>query len=139
MATVYLESQGTELQRGDGGDPETFTLVSQITSIGGPDGSASEINITTLDSTAQEFAMGLSDEGSIAIEGVWDPDNGEHVGLRADKDGRVLRSFKIVCSDTPATQIAFTAFVLNFSLDFSADEVARFSATLRVSGAVTIT
>ena len=139
MATTYIESQGIELKSGDGGDPtETFTLVPQLISLDGPDGSAAEIDITTLDSVAREFAMGLKDSGSITAEGIYDPDNAQHAALRADWSARTLRNFEIEFTNDPATVLSFSAFVQNFSTSAAVDDVVRLSLTLRITGDVAV-
>jgi predicted secreted protein len=138
MTTTYIESQGMELQRGDGASPEVFTLIDQITTLDGPDGSASEIDITTLDSTAREFAMGLKDSGSITFEAVYDPAKTQHQGLRTDWNARTLRNFQLVFTNSPATTWSFSAYVQNFSISAGVDEVVRLSVTLRISGDVTV-
>lgn len=138
MATTYIESQGVELQVGDGGDPtETFALIPQVITINGPDGSASEIDVTTLDSTAREFAMGLADEGNIPFELVYDPDNTVHAGLRADRAARTLRNFQLVLTNNPATTFALSGYVTQFALTAGVDDVVRVSANIRISGPMT--
>jgi|TARA_Y100000034_G_scaffold28640_2_gene34443 hypothetical protein len=136
MTTTKVDTQATQLKRGDGASPEVFTLVGQITDIQGPDGSATEIPISTLDSTAVEVAMGLMDEGSISLNMVLDPANAQQTGLRTDRTAKTLRNFKIVMTDGSATTLDFAAYVTGFSLDASGDEVWRASITLRISGAV---
>ena len=77
-----ITSQGTTIGIGDGASPEVYTSIPQVTSIGGPDGSASEINVTNLSSTAQEFILGLKDEGSISLDLVFDERDTTHSLLR---------------------------------------------------------
>lgn len=139
--TVYLESQGVQLKRGDGASPEVFTLVPQAISIGGPDGSSSEIDVTTLDSLAKEIAMGLKDEGSISLEFIHNPSHAQHLGLRTDRGSGstkpTKRNFQLVMTDSPATTWSFAAYVQQFSIGNAVDDVQRLSVTLRVTGEVT--
>jgi len=133
----FLESQGIVLKRGDGATPtEAFAAVPKLRSLSGPDGSATEIDITTLDSTAREYALGLKDSGTITIEGNYVPTDTQQAGLRADWGARTLRNFELHFTDSPATVWAFSAFVTSFSTDAAVDEVLTFSATLRISGDV---
>jgi len=139
MTTTYIESQGIELQIGDGGDPsEIFSLVPQVITIDGPDGSASEIDVTTLDSSAREFAMGLKDSGAISFEAIYDPDNPTHQQLRTDWNARTLRNFQLVFTNNPATTWSFSAYVQTFATAASVDDVVRLNAALRISGDVTV-
>ena len=64
-----ITSQGTTIGIGDAASREIFTTIPQVTSMSGPDGSATEINVTNLSSTAQEFILGLKDEGSGCVYG----------------------------------------------------------------------
>lgn len=137
MTTTSVESQGVELRRGDGGGPEVFTLVGQITSIDGPSGSAAVIDVTTLDSVAREKRMGLPDEGQITLEGIYDPAQAQQEGLRTDRAARTLRNFELVLTDLANTTFAFSAFVLEFSLGEAVDAVVTLSVTLEITGAVT--
>ena len=136
--TVYLESQGVQLQRGDGASPEVLTLIPQCTSISGIGGGApAEIDVTTLDSTAKEFAMGLKDEGEISVDLVHNPNHAQHLGLRTDRDNRTLRNFRLTLTDSPATVLDFAAYVKTFAIADAVEDVQRTSMTLRISGAVT--
>jgi hypothetical protein len=137
MATTSIESQGVQLQRGDGGGPEVFTLVGQITSIDGPSGSAAVIDVTTLDSTAREKRMGLPDEGQVTLEVIYDPANVQQEGLRSDRAARTLRNFQVVLTDLGSTTFSFSAFVLEFSRALSVDAVVTASITLEITGAET--
>ena len=135
--TTKVDTQLSQVKRGDGASPEVFTLVGQITDLSGPDGSAAEIDISTLDSTAKEFAMGLMDEGSFSFEMVFDPANAQHVGVRDDRTNKTLRNWQVVLPDGSSTTIAFAAYITGFSLAAPGDEVWRASVTLRISGALT--
>ena len=55
MSSNALESQGMAIKRGDGASPEVFTTIPEVRSINGPDGSASEIDVSDLSSTSREF------------------------------------------------------------------------------------
>ena len=75
MSSNALESQGMAIKRGDGASPEVFTTIPEVRSINGPDGSASEIDVSDLSSTSREFRMGLQDEGSITLDMMFIPGN----------------------------------------------------------------
>ena len=137
-----IETQGVEFRRGDGATPtEAFTLIAEIVSFNGPDGQASEIDVTHLNSVAKEFRLGLKDSGQISFECNLVPDDTEQVGLRSDMDSRTLRNFEIELTDgtTTGTTLSFAAFVKQFSIAGAVDEVMKASVTLRISGDVTWT
>ena len=139
MSSSALETQGVLIQRGDGASPEVFTTIPEIVSFDGPGGSASEIDVSDLASSAREFRMGLKDEGDFSFEMMYLPNNAQHSGLQDDRTNRTLRSFQIVLTDSPQSYLKFTGYVREFSISGGVDDVIRASVTLRISGAVTIT
>lgn len=138
MTTTAMEAQGVVFKRGDGASPEVFTAVGQIVSFQGPGGSASVIDITTLDSTAKEKQMGLPDEGQFTLELILNADNAQHLALKTDRANRTLRNFKLELTDaSPATTLSFAGYVLGFQLSGGVDDVVRASVTIEISGPVT--
>ncbi len=143
MSSNAIDAQGTILAIGDGATPtETFTTIPEITSIQGPGGSASEIDVTDLSSSAKEFRMGLQDEGQITLEMNWIPTNTQHKQLMTDRANQTLRNFKLTYNDYPSgtdTTKTFSAFVMSITESQGVDAVLKASVTLRVSGAITQT
>ena len=137
MSSNALESQGMAIKRGDGASPEVFTTIPEVRSINGPDGSASEIDVSDLSSTSREFRMGLQDEGSITLDMMFIPGNTVHAGLRTDRSNRTLRNFQLVFTDSPATTWSFAAYVQGLSVSNDLDAVTTASVTLRISGSIT--
>ena len=137
MSSNALESQGMAIKRGDGASPEVFTTIPEVRSINGPDGSASEIDVSDLSSTSREFRMGLQDEGSITLDMMFIPGNTVHAGLRTDRANRTLRNFQLVFTDSPATTWSFAAYVQGLSVSNDLDAVTTASVTLRISGSIT--
>jgi hypothetical protein len=131
-----IEAQGVVLQRGDGGNPETFTAVAEITDFDGPGGSASVIDVTSLESTAKEKLMGLMDEGQFTFSANLVPGDAGQSGLRADRKNRALRNFKLILTDDAATTLSFSAFVLGFAISGSVEDKVSAKITLEISGEV---
>ena len=138
MSSSALETQGILIQRGDGASPEVFTTIPEIISFDGPGGSANEIDVTDLSSTAKEFRLGLKDEGDFSFEMMYIPNNTVHIGLQTDRSNRTLRNFQITLTDSPASVMTFTGYVKEFSLSGGVDDVLRASVVIRISGAVAI-
>lgn len=138
MASQAIESQGIELQRGDGATPtEAFTKIAEVQDFNGPGGEAQEIDVSSLDSTATEFLLGLADEGTISMNGLLVPGDTAQTGLRTDRTNRTLRNFKLVLTDDSSTTLTFAAYVKSFSISGAVNDAAKFSCSLRISGAVT--
>ena len=133
-----ITSQGTTIGIGDGASPEVYTTIPQVTSLSGPDGSASEINVTNLSSTAQEFILGLKDEGSISLDIIWDERDTTHTLLRTTFASGASTNFRITDAGSPQALYDFPAFVQGLSMSSGVDEVQRATVNLRVSSAIVV-
>ncbi len=108
--------------------------IKSITGIGS--GSATEIDKTTLASTAKEFAQGLRDFGSIEIDLVRDQDD---LGQVEMYDSMATQSTEVVVITLPSSSAnvaTFSAFVQSLSSDISADGIVTGKAKLRITGEV---
>ena len=136
MATY--QTQGCTLAVGNGdGPPETFDNVGEVQSISGPDGTAPEIDTTSLSSTARTFNMGLPEEGNVTLEVNLDPDDAQQTELRTKRAAQTVNNYQITLTDSPATTLTFAAYVTGFSVNVAIDDVIKASITLRITGAVT--
>ncbi len=114
--------------------PVTFTAIANVKDFSGLDGSASEIDVTNLDSTAKEFRLGLTDPGQFTMNFDYDDSNAGHQALRAKQISGVLTNFKVLFTNADA--ITFSGFVKKMTLAGGVDQVAKSSADIRISGAV---
>ena len=136
MAASATHSKGTKIKRGDGGSPEVFTAIGQITGISGlGSGTPKEIDITNLDSEGMEFLMGLPNEGSMSVSLNWASTDAQQAGLWADRAAKTLRNFQILFPD--GTLFSFAALVTVFNLKAPINEKIDVDMTLRISGLVT--
>jgi predicted secreted protein len=95
------------------------------------------INVTSLDSTAQEKRMGLADEGQLQFTINYVPADPQHAALRAARASREQTNFRLIFTDTGATQWDFAAFVTGFSVSGGVDAVVEAQVTLEITGAIT--
>jgi predicted secreted protein len=137
MASNALQTQGVVLQRGNGATPEIFSAIAEIMTFDGPGGSAAEIDVTSLSSSAKEFLLGLKDEGEFDFTANLIPSDTGQVGLRTDRDNRTRRNFRLLLTDAGPTTLSFTAIVKEFSIKGKVDDAIRLSIKLRVTGPVT--
>lgn len=129
MATA-IDAQGT-----------TFTingqLVGGIQSYSGFDGEASDIDITTLDSTAKESRQGLQDFGNFTMELLRDPNDVGQDELLTQKAAQTSSTCVLTLPDDVVLNVAtFTAYVKSLSIEGSVDEVNKGTANLRITGSV---
>lgn len=136
MASNAIEAQGMAFKYGDGASTETFTAICGITSISGPSGSSSIIDVTDLCSTAKEKRLGLKDEGEITLSINYNPSDAGHTILRTDFSSGDVRNYQIVFTDTTPTTWDFAAYVNGFSISGAVDDVVKAEITLVISGAI---
>lgn len=65
---MAINSQGSKLLHSSPGSPTNLVAVEQVTSIGGPNGTANLIDVSHLQSTRKEYLPGLADNGTIDVE-----------------------------------------------------------------------
>ncbi len=132
---LQVDTTGLTYTSGGTATPVIFTNIANIKDFSGFDGSASELEVTNLDSVAKEFKLGLTDPGAFSINIDYDSANAGHVALRAKQVSGLLSNFKLTLPN--ATVITFTGFVKKFSLAGGVDAVAKTSVDIRISGAIT--
>ena len=133
-----ITSQGTTIGIGDAASPELYPAIPQVTSMSGPDGSSSDIDVTNLSSTAKEFLLGLKDEGSISLDIVWDERDTTHANLRTLFGSGASNNYRITDAGSPQKTYTFPAFVQGLSMSTGVDEVQRASVNLRISSAIVV-
>lgn len=133
---MALKSQGALFEVDDGS--AVFNAVGEVIDIQGPGGDATEINTTHLSSTAQEFVMGLPDNGTVTLTCNLDPaDTDGQVRMRDLRDSQALNPFRITLTDSPASTISFSGYVLGQTVNIATDDRIQTTFNVRVSGAVT--
>lgn len=138
MSVNALESQGVQIKIGDGASAETFTLIPEASNINPFQGSAAEIDVTDLQSTAKEFRMGLQDWGQTTFTINWRPKHAQHALLWTAKGDRQSRNFQLVLTDaSPETTYQFAAYVTALNLSIGVDGVVVANVTLRHTGDIT--
>lgn len=117
--------------------PVTFTTVAGAKSLDSGAGSASEVDTTTLSSTAKEFESGLVDYGEAKGEmNVSFTDAGQ-TALRARMADGAITNFKINYTDAGTTTESFTGFVKEIGQKLAVDGVLTASFSIRKTGATT--
>jgi predicted secreted protein len=130
-----IESQGFLFQIGNEDSPLTYTNVVGVTSFNGFDGQAAEIDVTTLQSTAKEYLMGLQDFGSFTIETNYISDDVGQGKMRDAKESRDVQDFKITFSDTSIA--TFQGYVMSAPVSGAVDGKVDGSFAIRITGDVT--
>jgi hypothetical protein len=131
-----IETQGTVLAINTGTTASPiWTAIREVVSFSGFDGSAAEIDVTSLESTAKEIRMGLQDFGSFTVECNYLPADTGQSAARAAKASRALKMFRLTFSNSSTA--SFSAFVMSSGINGGVDAKVDTSFTLRISGSVT--
>lgn len=136
---INLDTTGKTITVGSGtATPNTYTAIANIKSLSEfESGSASEIDVTNLSSTAKEKRLGLVDNGgfSLAIHHT-NADAGQ-AALQARRiDGAAVNMKVILPSGTTPTA-SFSGLIKKFSKNASVDGVVEGSADVTINGAIT--
>lgn len=111
---------------------QTMTVVSEITSITGFNGEASEIDTTHLRSTAKEFLIGLQDFGTVDLSLFAITDTGQ-AKLRSLKTSAATGTFSLTLSDS--TVAAFRGLIKSYSFaNITPDGAVSANSSIRVTG-----
>lgn len=129
---AVLDAQGAVFTIDDDmGSPVT---VNGIVSFDGFDGEASDIDITTLASTAKEFRQGLQDFGNFSIELMRDPQDTGQIELEDAKANQATRECVLTL---PSGDIAtFNAYVKSLTASGGVDGVVTGSCNMKITGSV---
>lgn len=134
-----IETQGMQILIGDGASSENFSEISEVKTFTGPGGSASVIDVTSLQSTAKEKRMGLADEGQLQFTINYVPADATHIALRAARAARTETNFRMIFTDSGGMRWDFSAFVTGFAVSGGVDAVVEAQVTLEITGSITET
>jgi len=136
MADKY-SAFGTQLLRG-------AVEIANVKDISGPELTQDIEDVTSHDSTGawREKIGTLLDGGEITLELVFDPNTATHKyasgGLLYDFVSRAKNAYSLVLPSTPAVTWTFNALVTKFSPKHPVDGALTASATLTITGPVTL-
>ena len=132
-----IVSQGFTFEVGNADSPLTYTEVSEVVTFSGLDGSATEIDVSHLGSTAKEYLMGLEDLGSFQLECNYLSGDAGQTAMRTAQGSNTIQDFKATLSDN--TELTFQGFVTTAPISGGVDAKVDASFTIRISGGVTFT
>ena len=115
------------------------TAIASLTSIGEVTPASEELDATTLIANGyREYIQGFKDSGEIALSGYLNKGDAGQKALRDNFATGTLTAVLITFPD--ASTVGCQAFVKAYSVGAAeVDGMVGFGATLRVSGAVTVT
>lgn len=129
-------AKGTQLQAGNGGSPETFTLIPEVRSISGPSLSADVLDVTSMDTPGgfRDKLQGLKDWGELSFELQWVPGNALHQQMFNDYKAGTKRNYKMILPNVGNTTFSFQGFVSGMPANLAFDQVMMLSVTIVILG-----
>lgn len=133
---AFACGKGTVIQIED----TTFKTIPQTVSITPPTVEMGSVETTHMASTARNHKSTIVDSGEVSFQLEYDPADVLHVLLWTKFQAGTVENWKIILTDTGATEVDFSAFVMNFGIEeLTVDNLAVVPVTLKIDGAVTIT
>lgn len=122
----------------DGG--EAFTTIAEVTGLGGPGETLELIDATHMESPSgyREYIPSLLDSGEISVDLNFLPGTAGQTGLRSDLVNKVRRNFEMVWTDGDSTTYSFAGYVTNIEPSASIDDKLSASATIKVTGPISV-
>lgn len=129
-----VDAFGTQLKRGDGGDPQVFTALASISDLSGPSIERKTYDTSAHDSPDQheEHIPGFKSGGEVSADINYNPT--VHNTLLGDFDDTAPRSYQMVFPSTPPATCTFKATLTKFEATAPADNKLTAKITLKVSG-----
>ncbi|MFW6079530.1 MAG: phage tail tube protein [Gemmatimonadota bacterium] len=137
--TEALAGQGTLIEIGDGGDPESFTTVAEVLDINGP-----ALALDTEDATSQESPNSVEEvvptiirTGQVTFDVHFLPTDATQdpaTGLVADLMNRQRRNFQVVWPDEGSDTWSFAAYVVGFQPGAPVAGKLTASVALKIDG-----
>lgn len=114
-------------------------VVAHLTSITPPGLTKGEIDVTEFSSTAHEFLMDIPDHGEMSVDGWWNyADAGQLVLLGDANDPAAVPRTFVIEFVRQLVKFTFSAWVKSFVPGVQVGDAYKFTATLKVTGVVTI-
>lgn len=131
--TSAVLGKGAQLGLGSGASPQVYTTIAEVLRCG-PIGSTNpEVNVTNLDSTAQEYIAGLADGNTVEFEFNWVVGNTEQQSLRTSQASGSTVNLQMTWDTSPQTTAQFDFVLLDFEIGETTPEA---QITGRVSGRI---
>lgn len=135
FALAGVDSSGyTTYTSGGTATPVTYTKVANVSSFSGFDGSAADIDVSNLDSTAKEYRIGLAEPGAFTMELQLDTTDAGQQALLSNQSAQTVRSFKMTLPN--AAVATFNAYVKKVTATGGVDQVVGRSVDLKISGPI---
>lgn len=134
FAVLDFNSTGLAYTSGGTATPTTYTKINGLLSFSGLDGSASDIDVTDLDSVAMEYIAGLVDNGKFGYEAKTINTDAGQLAMRAARTSGAVKSIKLVFPDLVTA--TFNVLVKSIPVAGGVNAALKGSTDCKISGAV---
>lgn len=136
MAAVKMVGFRTVLKCSTDGSTTYGITLGQIISISGPNVSANDIDLSTLDSTSifMQFAKGMVDPGEVVATVAWDgsTDTGQKAAHELLRN-QIVAGWKMIFPTTTITE-EFMGYVKGIGREVSIQDLISAPITIKVTG-----
>lgn len=135
FAMLDADTTGLTYTSGGTATPATTTKINGVMSFDGFDGTADELDVTDLDSTAKEFISGIKDEGKFGFEikNLTKTDPGQQA-LRANRTSGAVVGMTLTLPDLSVA--TFSVIVKSMPTSGGVNAVLKGKVDCRISGPV---
>lgn len=114
-----------------------FSDFCEATGFNQQDGSATQIDVTTICSTAKEFELGLSDSGTLTLDFNWAGKTAIQTAIRAAKRAGTAMAIRLTMPGTGGIVVA-VGFVLQTSFQAAVDGVWKATMQMKLTGDIVV-
>jgi hypothetical protein len=139
-----LKSQTSTFSVSDvSGSPSAWIVVGGVRAINDlRSGTAAELDVSDLSSTAKEFVLGLADNGAMNLEMLYDPEDPGQIRLESLRETSDIASFRVqipspLAGSPDRRDYTFEGFVQTFPFSVGVDAAITGTVSVRVTGAIT--
>jgi hypothetical protein len=134
MSTGAKLSCTTQLQKYD--DTQAYVTVAEITGVSGFGASAAQVDVSNMDSAgSKEFIAGLKEGSEFSFTGN-STGSATQSGLLVDLQAGTKRNWKIIWPTGLGTD-TFAGILTKFDITADAASAVKFTASVKISGAIT--
>lgn len=138
---MALNSQGSKISHASAASPTDFQNVEEVTSISGPNGTLSLIDVSHLGSTRKEYLPGLADNGTIDVECNFTAGSQQMIlfdlfNSSSDPEGFLIE----IPTDSTRTvfhEFSFMGIMSKWALGDAVDSKVKLTMTIQTTGGVT--
>lgn len=134
FAMYKTNTSGLVYTSGGTATPQTYTKINGFLSFDGFDGSASDLDVTDLDSVAMEYINGLVDNGKFGFEMKRIVADAGQIALRAKLVSGALTGFRLTLPDLVVG--TFDGLVKTMPVSGAVNAVLKGKVDIKISGAV---